>query len=254
MGSKLRVLLFIAGFFLASSQLHADELVSIKAGYQLLTPEGSIAGEIDGIGDKVDLQDDLGLDDSNDFTGEIALQWGNGRLSLNYLPINFSGTGTLSETLVIDDQTFTVGTKVHSDLTLDIYDIGYTYYFVNVDDLPTRVQLGLEIAAKIADADFSIKENGTNTTVSESALLPIPTLGARARIALADFVGVSGRIGYMGYADAHFMDAEAQIEFSPLPLLGIYAGYRYLDLEIDNDDFYVSTEISGPFAGLMLRF
>ena len=85
------------------------------------------------------------------------------------MPIDFSGTGTLSETIIINGQEFLASADVQSDLTIDLYDIGYTYYLLNFDDLPTRFQLGLEVAVKVADADFSIREVGTGLTESESA-------------------------------------------------------------------------------------
>jgi len=58
----------------------------------------------------------------------------------------------------------------------------------------------------------------------------------------------------MEYENNNFLDAEAQIEFSPLPMMGIYAGYRYFDLKIDESDLFVETDFSGPFGGLMVRF
>jgi hypothetical protein len=80
------VLLFL---FTLSSTGFADELLSIKAGYQLLSPKGSVAGTVNGVGQKIDVRRDLDLDDSGGLTGEVALNWGKSRLSFNYLPISF---------------------------------------------------------------------------------------------------------------------------------------------------------------------
>ena len=251
---KWKVLTLIVGLLLTTGNLYADELLSVKAGYQILEPEGTIGGTINNIGGTVDIQNDLDFDDSEDFSGEVAISWGNSRLSLNYLPLDFSGTGTLSDTIVLNGTEFSASTEVKSNLSIDLYDIGYTYYLLNFDDLPTRFQFGLEVAVKVADADFSITESTTGQTESESVLAPIPTVGARARIALADYLGIVGRIGYMEYSGNHFLDAEAQVEFSPIPMLGIYAGYRYFDLTIDEDELYVDAKITGPFAGVMVRF
>jgi hypothetical protein len=77
--------------------------------------------------------------------------------------------------------------------------------------------------------------------------VPIPTIGARGRIALADFIGMIGRIGYMEYDSNHFLDAEAQVEFSPLPAVGLYAGYRYFDLKIDESDLFVGNRVFRAF-------
>jgi len=250
--NKWKVLPLIAVFLLLSSTCFADELLSLKGGYQLLSPEGTIAGTLNGVGTALDLEKDLNLDDSEDLTAEIALKWGDSQLSFNYLPISFSGTGILTVDGSFNGQYFSRDEVANTDLNIDLYDIGYTYYLLNLDDLPTRFQLGLELAVKVADVDVMF--DTANFAESESGTVPIPTIGVRTRIALADFLGVIGRIGYMEFDGNHFLDAEAQIEFSPLPMVGIYAGFRYFDLKIDEDDLFVETKFSGPFAGVMVRF
>ncbi len=257
---KVTPLLTVVLLFLLtlSSTSFADELLSIKAGYQLLSPEGSIAGTVNGVGQKIDVRRDLDLDDSDGLTGEVALQMGDSRLAFNYLPISFSGTGTLKVDGTFKGQSFSVNDRVKSELDIALYDIGYTYFLLNLDDLPSRLQLGVELAVKIADAEVMLRNLGTTGSLvfeeKESALVPIPTVGVRGRVALADFIGLVGRIGYMEYNDNQFLDAEAQVEFSPLPMVGFYAGYRYFDLKIDESDLFVETDFSGPFGGLLVRF
>lgn len=252
--NKWKVLPLLVLFFLLSSTSFADELFTARGGYQLLSPEGSVAGTVNGAGQKIDVERDLNLDDSETVTAEIALQWGHSRLSFNYLPIDFSGTGTLTVDGTFNNRPFIAKDSVSSRLRIDLYDIGYTYFLVNLDDLPTRFQLGFELAVKIADAEVTFNDRTQGFVESESSTVPIPTVGLRTRIALADFLGVTGRIGYMEFNDNHFLDAEAQLEFSPYPMVGLYAGVRYFDLKIDEDDVFVETEFSGPFGGLMVRF
>ncbi len=252
--NKWKVLPLLVVFMLFSTTSFADELFSLKGGYQLLSPEGSIAGSGNGVEQEVDLERDLDLDDSGNVTAEIALKWGSSHFSFNYLPINFSGTGILTVSGEYNGQIFSATDTVKTDLDIDLYDIGYTYYLINFDDLPTRFQLGLELAVKIADVDATFNDLTQGFIESETTTLAIPTLGVRTRIALADFLGITGRIGYMEFDDNHFLDAEAQLEFSPFPMVGLYAGVRYFDLKIDEDDVFVETKFSGPFAGLLIRF
>ncbi|MDA3903194.1 MAG: hypothetical protein PF441_07095 [Desulfuromusa sp.] len=257
--NKWKVLPLLVLFLLLSSTSFADELLSLKGGYQLLSPEGSIAGTGGGVERTIDVERDLDLDDSENVTAEIALKWGKSQFSFNYLPISFSGTGALTVSGEFNGQTFSATDTVKTNLDIDLYDIGYTYYLINLDDLPTRFQLGLELAVKVADVDltfntFNALDAAPIIAESESVTAPIPTVGLRSRIALADFIGVTGRIGYMEFNDNHFLDAEAQVEFSPLPMVGLYAGVRYFDLKIDEDDVFVETKFSGPFGGLMVRF
>ena len=252
--NKCKVLLVLGVLLLFSTTAFADEFLSLKGGYQLLSPEGSIAGTGGGTEVKLDIEDDLNLDDSENLTAEIALNWGDSHFSFNYLPVSFSGSGVLTVDGEYDDQPFSVGDRVKTTLDIDIYDIGYTYYLLNFDDLPSRFQLGIELAVKVADVDITFQDQTQNFIESESVTVPIPTVGLRSRIALADFLGVSARAGYMEYDDDHILDIEAQLEFSPFPLVGLYAGYRYFDLKIDEDDVFVETKFSGPFGGLLVRF
>ncbi|MDT8444299.1 MAG: hypothetical protein RQ722_08405 [Desulfuromonadales bacterium] len=253
------VLLTLALAFLVCGPVMADELVSLKAGYLMLSPEGSFA--VDGntlSGTPIDLEKDLGFDDSEDYFVEGALNLGSFRLAISYLPLEFSGSGTLSQPIVFNDRTFDVSATTSSEVKLDIIDAGLTWNIINIDDLPARIQIGPELAVKYVDVDLTMSgvetSSGLSISESDSAQVPIPTIGARARISFSDFIGLVGRIGYMEYQDNSFLDAEAQIEFSPIPLVGIFGGYRYFDLQVDESDIFVDAQFSGPFAGAFVRF
>jgi len=121
-----------------------------------------------------------------------------------------------------------------------------------MDDLPSRFQLGIEAAVKTVIAKTNMTSAAVNT--SRNVTVPIPTLGLRGRMALADFIGLAGRVGYLGYSGNRLLDADAQIEFSPLPTLGIYGGYRHLNLKIDSNGVFANTTMQGPYAGAFFRF
>jgi len=233
----------------------ADEMVSLKVGYQTLSPSGNFTGSENGIGTSVDIEDDLDMDDNEDVTAEAALQLGSFRLSAGYLPIKFSGTGSLGQGFIFNGQPFLPGTTVKGDIDVDLYDVGLTWYLINFDDLPVRLQLGPEICAKIVDGSVSVESKtfpGLKEDVSGTAAAP--TIGARARVGFSDFVALVGRVGYIEYDDNTFLDADGQIEFSPIPLVGIYGGYRYLDIDIDESDLVLDATFEGPYAGAFVRF
>ena len=238
-------------FFTGSA--FADEMLSVKAGYQVMSPSGTFAGESNGVGTRIDMEDNIAFDDSKDVTAEIAVQLGNSRLSFNYLPLSFSGTGT--GTFTFNGKTFTPANgSVSSEISADIYDIGYTYYLLNFDDLPSRFQLGVELAIKVIEGEASLSQTLSSLNETASGTAPIPTLGLRARVALGDFIGVSGRVGYLEFDDNSFLDADVQVEFSPLPMAGIYGGYRIFELDVNESDLLLDVEFSGPYAGVFVRF
>ncbi|RME83273.1 MAG: hypothetical protein D6771_06000, partial [Zetaproteobacteria bacterium] len=226
----MRKTILAAAMALLATGAWADETVAVKVGYQIMKPEGIVAGATNWTNQAVNIKNDLTSKDSKKFTGEIALQFGDSRLSVGYLPINISASGKLARTITFGGQTFNVNTPVSLSLKADIYDIAYTYYLINMDDLPSRFQLGLELAVKPTKVQASMQTTGQSAQVSGNA--PIPTIGARARVALADFVGVVGRVGYLKVGKNKFMDTDVQVEFSPLPLVGIYGGYRQIKVKV----------------------
>lgn len=257
---------FIYGFLIVSvffalsvPPVAADEMVSVKAGYQLLHPDGNFAVSGGGMaGSPIDLQNDLGFDDSKNVTAEAALQFEDLRLAASYLPIKFSGQGTLNRTVSFNGKTYSGTAQTSSDVDIKLYDIGLSYYIVNFDDTPIRLQIAPEFSLKIFDASLVLsgREDLTGTPLheEESATAAIPTIGARARVGLADFISVVGRVGYLKYNNDSFLDADGKIEFSPIPLLGVYAGYRYFDVKANEKDIYVDARFSGPYAGVFFRF
>ena len=246
--------IFTVALMCMSSVALADETVSVKVGYQSTAASGQFAGNVNGAGTQIDMKNDLGFKRSNNVTAEVALQLGDFRLQAGYLPLDFKGSGTLSRQVIFNNQTYAVNTPVSSRVKADIYDLAVTYYLINMNDMPSRFQLGIEPAVKIIQAKSSLTDTTTNMTNQVSATVPIPTIGLRARVALADFLGVVARVGYMGYAKNHFLDADGQVEFSPVPLLGLYAGYRKLDLKADTSGVFVNLHMDGPYVGAFFRF
>lgn len=251
---KIRIVLAGILFIACSTAAQADEIVSLKIGYLLLSPSGDVAATVNGIGSTLDLESDLALDDSSGIMAEAAFAFGDFKLTVGYMPLAFEGDTILNRSILYNGQFYPVNSPVQSSLDLSVFDVGLTWYLLNLDDVPTRFQLGLELAVKITDAETSITDQTTGISETASATLPIPTVGLRARIGFSDFVGISGRIGYLGYSGNHFLDGDLQIEISPIPLVGIFAGYRYIDLAIDESDVFVDTTFSGFYGGALIRF
>lgn len=250
---KLRIFAAITVLFLGfTGTSQADETVAIKAGFMVLSPSGDFGVTVNNVGTRIDLEKDLNFGNSSQPVGEINLNLGDSRLSFAFTPLSFSGQGLLTRTINYNGNTFAAGTTASSEFKADLYDLNYTYFMINMDDLPSRFQLGLEASVKI----FNVKTKMSDGTISTSknATLAIPTAGLRGRVALADFIGLTGHFSYLGYAGNFFTDADVQLEFSPLPLLGINAGYRYIKVKLDTNNLLADATFKGPFVGLFFRF
>ncbi|MDX8408468.1 MAG: hypothetical protein R8J84_00280 [Mariprofundales bacterium] len=250
-----KITLFAAAFMLLfSGTIHADEAISLKLGYANLNPGGSFASSNLGASTRMGVDSLLALKNNSGMTAEAAVQFGDHRLALGVLPISVKGTNALITPVTFGGKTYVAGTTVSSSLKSTIYDIGYTYFFVNMDDLPSRLQLGVEFSVKVNQIKASISSSALGAS-SISTTAPIPTIGLRGRVALADFVGLIGRIGYLSIGKrGSYFDADAQVEFSPLPMVGAYAGYHYIKIKVNTTSVYTDLSFSGPYIGVLARF
>lgn len=251
---KFPPLIFLACAFAFAPPSLADETFSLKLGYATIDPDGRFAGEDGGVATEVDFDDDLSFDESDNIVAEAALQLGRFRISAGYLPLDFSGSGTLNRDITFGGQTFSANTDVVSDVEIELYDFGLAFHILDVDDGPVRLQLGPEVAVKIADVDMSIRETSGGNQESVDGVAPVPTIGGRGRLAFGDYLGIVGRVGYLEIDDNSFLDADVQIEFSPLPLIGVFAGYRYIDVDVDESGVVLKSTFAGPYAGVLMRF
>jgi len=251
MKSRISASIFTA-LLAFSNPAFADETVAIKAGYMLLSASGTYGATVNNIGTNINTESDLNFGNSTQPTGEITLNLGDNLFSFGFIPLNFSGASTLTRSINYNGQTYNVGQAVQSELKADIMDVSYAYYLLNMDDLPSRLQIAFETSVKTVNIKTNISSAGITT--SKSATVPIPTVGLRGRVALADFVGLTGRVGYLGYSGNSFTDFDAQVEFSPIPTLGVYAGYRFLKLKVDTSGILANLTIKGPHAGVFFRF
>ena len=113
---KQKILAVIATLMLGmSTYAHADEMISIKAGYMMLTPSGQFAATVNNTGTQIDLEQDLNFDNSKQFTGEIGISLGDSLFSLAYIPLSFTGDGLLTRPISYNGQTFTAGSTVTND-------------------------------------------------------------------------------------------------------------------------------------------
>jgi len=204
----------------------------------------------------IDLKSDLGLKDKNLQEWRLTLFTGpHSRLRLGYLSMSYSANRQLQRTVVFDGETYVVGTRVLTDLSLDYWRVGWVWLFAGGASSPVRFGSLLEAKQITVDAAVAAPElappvaerrrfSGTIPSVGlvlEVRPLPILTLAAEAS-------GISA--GTYG----HGVDAEASVRLEPAPLLVLSAGYRYFDLEAKDSPDFAKIRNTGPYAALALRF
>jgi hypothetical protein len=136
-----------------------------------------------GSGDRVDLGDDLGVDQDTS-GGWVSAEWRfapRHRIGFNYSRFTLNGARDLSRTITVGDETFPVGAHVDSQLRLEIIPITYSYSFLKRerDELAATIGLHWSRMSFSVHGSFSAgAQDATHDSVTR-ADVPLPLLGLR---------------------------------------------------------------------------
>ncbi|HHL40144.1 MAG TPA: hypothetical protein ENJ37_06530 [Deltaproteobacteria bacterium] len=202
-------------------------------------------------GSYLDLAEDLGMDDQeNFFEGRVEVGLlKNHKLRYAYMPMSWDGGKTLNADITYNGVTYLSNTAVTSELDVVYHRLGYEYDLV--DTLGNRLGVIFEVKYFDIDTAVSAATNGR----SESYMLILPAVGVTAQVGLPLLAKLEGEItaftmGSYGYA----VDAEAGVNVSPLPFITIAGGYRYLIVSSNQGDDEFDIAFQGPFVALRAGF
>ncbi len=245
---------FLALFFvLAFPGSKAFALVKAEGRYWFTSLNSSVkVTEANIIGTNIDLVDDLGVGDSENFwEGRITLELGSHKLRYSYMPMKWDGSKTISKDIVFKGKTYTASTVVDSELDIKYHRLTYEYDII--DTLDNR--LGILLEVKYFDIDASLKDSTLVLDESESIKVPLPSVGLTANIGLPLLLNVGGEVTGVSLGNyGYIVDAEAAVNFKPLPFITVSGGYRYLKLHVEVNDDEGDFELNGPYALLRASF
>jgi len=241
---------FISMLFISTQAL---AIVDIEARYWFTNLDTNIeasSGPI--IGTNLDLVNDLGVDDLENFVeGRITLELGNHNFRYAYMPLSWSGLATLSRDINFAGRTYPVSSQVSTDVKIDYHRFSYRYDFIN--KLQNRVGIIAEV--KYFDGRVNLKDAAFGLDESTRLQIPMPAIGVGAQVAIPLLAKVGAEITGMSLGTlAYVLDAEANVGFHPLPFVDVSAGYRFLKFHIEKDDDVGSVTLKGPFVTITANF
>ncbi len=219
-----------------------------------------LSGELEvqtrGVGTRVDLRADLGIQDNEFPEGRLTLRPTRKlKLRAAFMPLSYAGDAEVARTIRFAGETFRLDTRVVSDLDLDYGRVGLAWQFIGFGRGAFR--LGPLIEAKVLRGEVALSAPDLPLTVSVSEEFEV----AFASAGLALDIEPSSRLhlfaeatGSVGIDEGDLRDAEAGIRYRPFPRLWVLAGYRVFELEAEEGDDFLDIEIEGVFFGLELRF
>jgi hypothetical protein len=166
------------------------------------------------------------------------------------------GDGQTSRTFTFDGRTYPVSTRVTSEADVAVFGADYGFDLVHNE----AVSFGLTLGARFLSAEASIRAPTLGLEGTGELQAPMPGVGLRVVLhpfpvppfaslaAAARLVG--GTIGDRG----SFIDADAGLEWLPIPLLAIRIGYRYFHGRGEEGQEEAEVDLMGPYASLTLAF
>jgi hypothetical protein len=255
---KKILLLIISILAVIGTVLPAQAFEGGVRGYYWFT---SISGDVkldDGSldGTKLDLKDDLDIDDESYPVGEAFIGLGDHHLSFSFYRADYKGTATLTKDINVGGETYPVGDRIKSRLEYDVFDLTYQYDLLDLENVLAGFSLGLLGRVRVYDLQLEIRSETLDQSAKEDYTVPIPLLGLNLHLGiLADLLEARILASGIGYWDGYMVDAKAELSYTPIPFVDIFGGYRTFLVKVDiNNSLELDYDTSGFYAGVGISF
>jgi len=246
-------LVFILAVLLIPASSSAFE-VGARGYYWFPSLDGNV--EVDKasiVGTSIDLDKDLGIDDESYPTIEAFIEADKHHFSLAYTSIEYSGTKTLTRSIVFNGKTYSASALVNSLIEYRQIDFAYQYDFLNLENILAGFSLGGVFQVKYLDGKVSLKTTGIDE--KEEFTLPVPMIGLNLHVGLlADILEGRIRGTAIGYSGNMIYEIAGDVSYTPFPFLDIHGGYKIFVIDIDEEDIVFDYGLSGPYIALTLSF
>lgn len=244
---KLNRALAMSAALLAAQGVSADTL-GVFAGIGVWTP--SYNGDITSDNNTIDVENELGFDDSTFLTGYVALEHpvpGLPNVRLGYTELSEQASGTLTKTFR--------GVSFNGDVTTD-FDLTHTDVTAYWRLLDNVVNLDLGLQAKFFDGEIKVVQTtpvARSERVDVSEVLPLAYVGAGIDLPLTG-LSVGGNVAGIGYSGNRLLDVTASVKYE-INVIGVEAGYRSFDVQLDDvDNVDFDLRVGGPFVSAFVHF
>lgn len=242
--------------------------VSVSAGIfsNDLSANMRVDGGIKGSGTAIDFSRDLGQGGTHSlpFISATWRPWDRHEFELAYFHDDNDRSRTLNRSLVLKNQTFTVGSTLSSKFSLDAGSLAYRYWLWIGDNGAFGLSAGLQTYSfdlrLKASANVSGPSGGAAATrtvsASASTNIPDPSIGISYRYQMANwarFVADAGAFkANIGDIDAKLYNARLGVEFYPWQSFGVVTQYAFNKISADIDKSGFSGHTSFKFNGFQL--
>lgn len=209
-----------------------------------------------GFGTNLDLDTNLGINDADSmFAYELQLNLGMGVLKISGFSLDMSALQNTLSAFTFGNLTVDLNDPVDADI--DVQNIKFQYGI----PLFTIQNNGFEFGTSFGIDFYEIKATVVDilavATDSIDEQIPIPIAGIHFALPMGDFLidaDISGLIISVESIDVSYIDLNVSISWEPIPGIGIFAGYRMIEAELDDANFATDISLKGPYFGGEIRF
>ena len=205
------------------------------------------------VGTELNLENDLGVDNESYPVTEVFAGIGKHHLSLAFYNLDYDGDTVLKRDIYFNGELFQVNDRIASSIEYDNYDVMYRYDLIDLENFLAGGSLGL--VARLMVFDGSASMASATVTTKEDFTAPIPMVGANFHVGiLKDLIEARVLVTGIGYSDNKVFDGQAEISLTPFPFLDIHGGYRFLKIDVEEDDVKLDFENPGFYVALTVSF
>jgi hypothetical protein len=210
------------------------------------------------VGTEIDLEDDLGFDDSEFLPAFLAGARVGGCFSIGaeYYALNRDSSFDLAREIVIEDVTYPVAGTVTSSFDTDIYRLTVGWAFAR----GPNYELGGAIGVHATNLDISIEGQGSVNGAPVSAqqrrqdfLAPLPTIGLFGNYEVMPGLTIGARVDYLslsvGDYDGRLLNTQISASYRFTRNFGVGILYRYVDYQVDVEKEFYTGRFAYEFAG-----
>ena len=264
-----RMLLIALAGTAASPALAADgdDRFTLRLGAMNIDSDNTLRGTTTAGGRELSFSEDFGLGGKEwepRVDGMFRLSERQ-RLIFDYFKYTKNRRETLNDTVTYDGTTVPAGSFVKGELKYQVASFVYDYSVVDTDTVDLGLQIGAEYARIDADAYADLGSAYQGRFLNEKADGIAPVVGARLSFTpgenwLINFQGqyVNTDWGNFDDYDGDLIRANAIVEYKFTRAFGVFAGYDWFRLDVDQKGsdgvIGLKQEFKGPVAGVTFSF
>ena len=251
--SRLLFLVFLLPNLVSASEVSWLEKDRFRLNFGAFNVNFDSVARVSGdtLGTRIRFEDALGLDDTDvvlrlDASYRFAER---SSMQIEYTDLSRDGSNTIDRKIVIDDTTYTVGTRLDTSFDYQSLKLAYTHSVWQT----SGYDIGLTAGLLIFDLDLKV-ESDTGLREGDGGTSPFPMFGLRGSWQLQPRLFLRAHLEYFtineGDIDGQLEDYLVALEYRFNDGLGAGLGYNYLDLEVEDTDS--RDEFFYEYDGLML--